>query len=340
MKNRLVVALLIAVAMIAAACGGSTDVLGGDDGVAAGDSADDSAGDGSSDDGSDDGSDDDGSSDDGGPTTVSGDFCSLAAEREAQETAFDNIDFTDPAAIEAALNENRDLLAEAIAAAPDEIRGDLEVVQEDFDRVYQVFADANFDALALADVDDSVFDDSPESDAAGERIDAYILDVCGIDPDANETDTSGPTGDNQALVADALMAFGFGAAESACLAEAVSLEEFQALSEGAVPDEILQRFIDCGVSLEELAEIGGGVAGEDSGAGDDGLSDGSSDDGTVTIPDGALGPVIAELVNQGFTQDEAECMAASLVAPETAGDIFAALESCGIPLERLQSLGG
>jgi hypothetical protein len=268
----------------------------------------------------------------------SGKFCAFAAEREVAEDEFSTINVFIPEEFEAAFRAKRDLIARAVDVAPGEIKGDMETVYDDFNRLFGIFEGVGFDAAQLASLDTDVIE---EAEAAGKRIDAYIAEECGFDPDANETD--GPTdaeiedqleesGNADSFVQAALEQLGLSADQSECLAREISLDTFGALAEGTAPDEVLDIFQDCGVSLEELARIGGG--------GDFDLGDGSGFD-TQVIPDGSMDVIVDEFVKQGFTQDEAECLADSMIAnPETAGDVFGALELCDIPLSRMAELGG
>ncbi len=346
--------LLLALGLVAAACGGGTSVstdenpFGGSsddssDDTSAGDfdaaSSEDSAS--SSDDSAEDPSTD--SSDDGSSGSSSSvAFCAFAQEREEAEDLLDEVNIFIPEEFQAAFEENAQLLDEALGVAPDEIRGDLQIVSDDLDRVMGQLEEVGYDISLLID-EPELFDELPEAVAAGDRIDDYIRNECGFDPDANESD--GPSddqiledieesGNDAFFVREALVQIGIGEVEADCIAQQVSLDEFAMLADGEVPDEILTIFTSCGVSLSDLAEFGGA----DPDAINDGLADDLQELDELTPEAQSL--LVEELVNQGFTEQEAECLSGALFTGDAAGDIFAAIEVCDIPLSRLTELGG
>ena len=316
-------ALLFALGLVATACGGGTSV------------SVESAPASSSDDGGDDGSggDDDG----GGGGFGGGSFCAFAQEREDAEERFNEVNFFVPEELEAALDENAELLEQALQVAPDAIRGDLEIVQQDFELFRSAFRDAGYDASQLLDAD---IEELPEAEAAGERIDDYIRDECGIDPDANEdgepTDEDiledlEESGNSDEIVRQALLQIGLTDDQATCISQTLSMEELAALADADISDEVIDIFTGCGISLEELATFGGA----DPDAINEQLNEDLEDLGD--LPPEALSIFVEELVNQGFTEEEAECLSGQMFSGDA--DIFAAVEECDIPISRLAELG-
>ena len=71
----------------------------------------------------------------------------------------------------------------AIADAPGEIQGDLEIVRADFDALVDTLEEFDYDFFAASEAVDAITD-TAEVDAATDRIDAYVESACGIDVDA------------------------------------------------------------------------------------------------------------------------------------------------------------
>ena len=326
------VALLLSVGLVAAACGGGTSVSVEGADAPAGDS-DDGGSDGSASDDGDDSGDDDGG---GGGGFNSGSFCAFAQEREDAETRFLNVNFFVPEELEAALTENADLLDQAIQVAPDEIRADLEIIRADYELFRGAFAAADYDASQMIDID---IEESPGAEAAGERIDDYIRSECGIDPDANDQEPSDDdilddleeSGNADEIVRQALLQIGLTDDQATCISQTLSFEELAALADAAVSDEVIQIFVDCGISLDELARLGGA----DPDAINDQLNEDIDDLGE--LPPEALSVFVDELVNQGFTEQEAECLAGEMFDGDA--DLVNAIEVCDIPISRLAELG-
>ena len=339
------VALLMAVGLVAAACGGGTSVsVESSDAPAdepSDDAVDDTAPSGDAEDDTppsgDDGDDgDDGGSSSGGFSTAG--FCAFAQEREEAENRFSSVNFFIPEELEAALDENADLLEQAIQIAPDEIRADLEIIQADFELFRSAFAAVDYDASQMLDTD---IEEAPGSEEATERVDDYIRDECGIDPDAN--DDAEPTdddiledleesGNSDEVVRQALLQIGLTDDQATCISQTLSLEELAALADADVSDEVIDIFVGCGISLEELATLGG--------ADPDAINDQLNDDldELGALPPEAVAVFVDELVNQGFTEEEAECLAGEMFDGDV--DLINAIEVCDIPISRLAELGG
>ncbi len=171
--------MVAALALAGGACGGdddgdATDVT--DDVAAASDASDTSSVDENS------GADDADAADDSG----GGEWCEIARDLESN-SPLDDVDSTDPDAIENAFDEMIDLSEEAADSAPDEIKDDVELVIEETKKLVEQLRDVDFDFTAL---DESLLE-NPEATAAGERIAEYEERVCGIETDAfDDTDIS------------------------------------------------------------------------------------------------------------------------------------------------------
>lgn len=333
------IAALFALTLLATACGGSTDIIAADIEGASDDGGSEDNG-GSDDTGA---SDDNGGSDDGGGS-FDGDFCALAQEREDAESTFDSVNVFIPSEFEAAWNENIRLLERAIVIAPDAIRADLELIRAEIGPVDAALREAGFDVAAIfADDPDADFDETPEAEAAGERIDAYVRDVCGIDVDANED--GGPTdeellqdlqdsGNEEQLVQTALESVGFTPEQAACVASQITLDDLLAIEDQGPSGDVLDILIGCGVDVGTMGDLGGGMPQTE---GDDDAFDGGA---PTELPPAAQEAFLEALVDAGLSPDEAECFAFETFQGEVAGDVLAALENCGIPLSRLSDLSG
>ena len=84
---------------------------------------------------------------------------------------------SDPAALREQFTEARDAVAEAEAEAPEEIRADVAVLADGYDQFYEALEAADFDITHL-DLADLMVLDSPEMQAASERLDAYRAEAC------------------------------------------------------------------------------------------------------------------------------------------------------------------
>ena len=230
-----------------------------------------------------------------------------------------------------------DLGAQAVQIAPDEIKADMELIQADFELFRSAFAAVDYDASQMLDTD---IEESPGADEATERVDDYIRSECGFDPDANEDD--GPSdddvledlqesGNSDEIVRQALLQIGLTDDQATCISQTLSLEELAALADADVSDEVIDIFVGCGISLEELASLGGA----DPDAINDQLNDDLDDLGD--LPPGALSIFVEELVNQGFTEEEAECLAGEMFDGDA--DMLNAIDVCDIPISRLAELG-
>lgn len=270
MKKLLV--LLMALALFAGACGDDDD--GSSPFQAAQDAADD---DGSNDDGSgDDGSNDDGSNDDGsgddGPMSGDADseWCRLARDVEAESilgAGNDDVFTSGPDAIEEALQTTLDFADDAEDLAPDEIADDVETIFDGLRRFDEVLAEADYNFLQVDTADLEVLND-PAFSEAGERIQRYNRDVCGIESDIDlggddgtATDDSGdgttedtlPDGSIGDIVAQTLRdSLGLSEEQAQCLVDNLDLDSFD--PENPDISQMFGIFEDCDIDLAQLGQ--------------------------------------------------------------------------------------
>jgi hypothetical protein len=174
-RQVLFVVLVLTVALVAGACDG--DDAGGDTTTTTASSAGD-AGDGN-------GNGSTAATTTTGAQQFSGDSGSAWCDRMRAINEDDTIlDFTDTTAteVEAQLERAADLYDELERDVPREIEDDFDVVLDAFDKWFERAKELEFDYSAMVDDEAwaSAFD-NPAVEAAGERLDAYDLDVCGID---------------------------------------------------------------------------------------------------------------------------------------------------------------
>ncbi|HRW39458.1 MAG: hypothetical protein KDB04_00930 [Acidimicrobiales bacterium] len=72
---------------------------------------------------------------------------------------------------------------------------------------------------------------------------------------------------------------------------------------------------------------------------------GSTDDGSIQVPEGQRDQLVAVYTEMGFTEDEASCLADRIVGadsidPSDATALMDLINQCDIPMSRLMELGG
>lgn len=248
-------ALMLVVGLIAAACGSGEDDegAGGDGDSAATAETDIDDGDAQENAGptEDDAEDPPTTDEDDGDEPPSGDSGSAwcNAVREAQENPDDSplsFDFfgKTPAQIEEQFNKNVEVIEDWADLAPNEIKGDVETIAAAFRRFVQFGNEADWDVIALSENPEfaTAFDD-PGIDQAGDRLDQYSRTVCGVDLnaglDAGPSDQPPvPEVSEDALLIDQLFeALGVGAAGFIPDEIKVCMNA-QLLASGAFPDGI------------------------------------------------------------------------------------------------------
>lgn len=192
MHVRGLLAILLALTMFAAACGGDSDDGGNAADILAGNDDGDGGGDdGGGDDGSNDdvGSDDDMPADEPDDEPMSGDSGSdwCDAVRDATDNpddsplSFDLIGMSSEE-LEEQFKENLSVIESWANQAPSEIEDDVEVIVDTYRTFIDMGNDAgwDFNAMATDPAFASAFEDSA-IDTASNRIDQYTRDVCGVD---------------------------------------------------------------------------------------------------------------------------------------------------------------
>jgi hypothetical protein len=269
--------IVAALALAGGACGGdddgdATDVTDVTDAAAASDASDTSSVDeNSAADDADDADDVDTADDSGG-----GEWCEMARDLESN-SPLDDVDSTDPDAIESAFEEMIDLTEQAADSAPDEIKDDVELVVAETKKLFDELRAVDFDFTAL---DESLLD-NPEATAAGEAIAEYEQRVCGIETDSfddtdvtvaddsgDDTGTTGGGDDDSGLddgttreqVITQLTEVGLTDDQATCIVDNIDdLEEF-AQTGASDPTAFLNLIGTCEIDLTQLtppAEPGG-----------------------------------------------------------------------------------
>lgn len=119
-----------------------------------------------------------------------GEYCALIREYEDNNADFGSV-FSDPSATPETVKTGIDALLDAIGslrdAAPDDVKADVDAVAGTIEQMAGLLEkyDYNFEALAASDdvAELQAVFDSDEVAAAGERLDAYTTQVCGVTGD-------------------------------------------------------------------------------------------------------------------------------------------------------------
>ena len=110
-----------------------------------------------------------------------GDFCELS---RTFDQAFDepDVDFTDPESVRAYYQDVGVALEQFAAAAPAELAADAQVVLQDWQVYLAALEQAGYDFTQVEQHLPEGYEESQdEVQAANERIETYLQDVCGID---------------------------------------------------------------------------------------------------------------------------------------------------------------
>jgi hypothetical protein len=119
------------------------------------------------------------------------DFCALATTVDEESGRL--LEGADAGALERRLKDLIDTAKDAVSDAPSEIKDDLEVSVEGFERFRDVLADADYDLEAVDDaaMSDLVADD--ELTAVNERVEQYLEEQCGLEEDSDSAPASEDT---------------------------------------------------------------------------------------------------------------------------------------------------
>ncbi len=175
------------------------------------------------------------------------------------------------------MNGLKDTMDDIASSAPGEIRDDVNLLKDGFNDFLDVLADADFNIFAVDDGDPRLAAlDSPEFDAAGDRVNAY----CGVDDDSDSGVDSGsdedpgddggsgfPGGDDESddefdggvdanFMASILsQAYGIDEDTALCIVEELGLNDPTAIDPTAFGDP--QQEV-CGTTLMEIFAGAGG----------------------------------------------------------------------------------
>jgi hypothetical protein len=241
--------MVAALALASGACGGDDDAA--EDAPATSDAAEDAA---ATSDAADVGDDSGGDGD-----SNNSEWCQLARGVESESDLLDDVDFTDPEAIEDAFQQVIDSLEDAADSAPEEIEADVELTLDGFNELFDALQAVDFDFLEI----DQSFAENPEVEAASDRIEAYNERECGIERDSDvtdDTDTDTSTGDGDAgsdegTLRDQLLAqftaMGMTEDQANCLVDNI---DFAEVADSGSPDTsaLLDLFETCDIDVAEL----------------------------------------------------------------------------------------
>ncbi len=215
---------------------------------------------------------------DGGNSSAA--WCDLAENVQEASDDFDALEPTDPEAVEQVFEDFRDQLDEAVDAAPDEIKDAVETASEGINELYDMLRDVDFNFLELdTEQLEELTRFGEEQEEAANEIETYNEEECGIEPSdsggsEDETVTTDGSTDEETVTSDLPGADGSvpgipGMAEifadlgldddqAACLAEnSTALSEMDPEN----PMEMFDILEECGISMEELINIGEGSDG-------------------------------------------------------------------------------
>lgn len=120
----------------------------------------------------------------GGKTTVAGGsknrYCDLARTIDQKLGNSDQTQLSTPEKMRAFFEEADRAIGAAVAAAPSEIKADIQTLATAFRKVVDALRKANWDFMKVAADVQSL--SSPQIEAASKRVEKYGQEVCGITP--------------------------------------------------------------------------------------------------------------------------------------------------------------
>ena len=160
-------------------------------------------------------------------------------------------------------------LADAVDAAPDEIKDEVEATAKAIEQFDQAFKDADYNLL---DVDQSALQDlGKDMDGVSDKIEAYNLKECGIEPDStgsgssdtsasedtsasDDTTAAGSVGTARDQMMASLTQLGFTEDEAKCVADNIDPETAAGVVDD--PSLMMEIFTKCDIGLDRLSKIG------------------------------------------------------------------------------------
>ena len=190
------------------------------------------------------------------------DWCTAAPLIEDGFDEIDNVNFSDPAALEAVYTGAFALLLEIQDLAPGEIEPDVARTVEGFEFLLGALSDAewdffNIEVSALATLSDDL-------ELSAFNIEEYNFNECGIGEDPGEPPVLDSTVDEfsddefdgtlREQVEQSLVDAGFSEGEASCVLDNFDFADPESLSD---PSGLLAVFDDCGIPLDRLGSLGG-----------------------------------------------------------------------------------
>ena len=193
-------------------------------------------------------------------------WCEAAAVVDEGVEALDTLFFGDPVVLERGLTQALAVMTASARLVPNEIADDLDQTIEGFGALVTALDDVNW---TFVDLDLSIIEElGGAMEVATYNIEAYNFTECGIglDPglppviaEDGTTEGSDDLPEFEGTIRDqavlGLVESGFGEAEANCLFENLDFTDPAALEDVTA---LLEVFTDCGISLERLAQLGGG----------------------------------------------------------------------------------
>jgi hypothetical protein len=192
------------------------------------------------------------------PTMFTGDsdseWCVVAADVEAYGDEFDNIAFGDPEEVERAVSTMLSKMEAAERFAPPELADAVATSVAGVQALNEALAAIGYDFL---NADLSTIDNAAMTEA-GDLIDRYNVEVCGLDIDLSEDESSEDGFDPSAgtvreQITAQLVQLGFTDEEATCIVDQIDFSQVDELDEHAM----LAAFDACEISLTRLGEISG-----------------------------------------------------------------------------------
>ncbi len=182
-------------------------------------------------------------------------WCVAARDVEEASIAFDDVDFTDPAAVRAAFEDMLPRMESAVELAPPELRDDVEQSLESLELLQQALIDVEYDFL---NADLSVLDElDAVTQTANDNIDAYNEQVCGMTASAAGSDDGSfdpSAGTIREQTIAELVRQGFTAEEAGCIFDGFDFTDPDFADD---MEAIVAVFTACDIDLARLAELGG-----------------------------------------------------------------------------------
>lgn len=190
------------------------------------------------------------------------DWCQAAAAVEEGTGVLDTIDFTNPVALEQGFTQAVAVFTAAQRLAPPEISGDVAQVVQAFGGLTAALEDAEWSFIDL-DLDIINQFDGPMQ-LSTYNIEKYNFDVCGVGTDPGEPPTAEDLlssdddfqldGTIRDQAVQGLVQAGFTAEQANCLFGKLDFTDPEALADTT---QIFSVFTECGISLDQLAQLGG-----------------------------------------------------------------------------------